>query len=106
MSRFNERFKEFENIKTSINLIYSPKIVEVSKAPIELQIELLELKNDNLFIEKLTEICDLVAVWKTAYKYPKLREIARNVLVLFRSTYMCESTFSRLNYIKNKYRSR
>ena len=45
-------------------------------------------------------------VLKSAVAYPILREMARNILVLFGSTYMCEAAFSKMKYMKNRYRSR
>ena len=68
--------------------------------------ELVELKNDEELMKKFEDKTDLVEAWKLAVEYPKLRELARNTLVLFGSTYACEATFSRMNYLKNKYRTR
>ena len=45
-------------------------------------------------------------IWSGAFEYPKLRQLARRLLVLFRSIYVAESAFYYLKYIKNKYRTR
>ena len=39
-------------------------------------------------------------IWSRAYEYPKLRQLARRLLVLFRSIYVAESAFYNLKYIK------
>ena len=44
--------------------------------------------------------------WKRAIKYFLLRELARETLALFGSTYVCESAFSKKKYLKNEYRTR
>ena len=41
-----------------------------------------------------------------AAEYPGLSKAAMDILFPFRSTYLCEKTFSTLTFIKNKYRSR
>ncbi|KRZ05970.1 hypothetical protein T11_15563 [Trichinella zimbabwensis] len=38
--------------------------------------------------------------------YLNLRELARNIPVLLGSTCMCEAAFSRMKYLKHKYRTR
>lgn len=46
--------------------------------------------------------------WKVVEKdkFPNLIDCAQKILCFFASTYVCESTFSKLKFIKNKYRSR
>jgi hypothetical protein len=39
-------------------------------------------------------------------EYPKLSEIALSTLLPFASTYLCETVFSALTIIKNKYRTK
>ena len=39
-------------------------------------------------------------------KFPTLVDCAQKLLCIFASTYVCDSTFSKLKFIKNKYRSR
>ena len=75
-------------------------------APLDLQMELVELKNNEQLIRKFEDKTDLLDLWKLAVEYPKLRELARNILVLFGSTYVCEEAFYRMKYLKNKYRTR
>ena len=47
----------------------------------------------------------LLDTWKSALEYPMLRELPRETLVLFESTYVCEISFFRKKYLKNEYRT-
>ena len=68
--------------------------------------ELVELKNDEHFVKKFKDEDVRLDTWKGAVKYPKLQELARKTLVIFGSTYVCEAGFSRIKYLKSKYRTR
>ena len=82
-------------------------LIETKTAPLNLQIELVELKNDEQFVKKFKDEEDLLDTWREAVKYPNLQEfLARKTLVLFESTYVCKAGFSRMKYLKNKYRTR
>ena len=68
--------------------------------------ELVELKNDEHFVKKFKDEEVLLDTWKGAVKYPNLQELTRKTLILFGSTYVCEVGFSKMKYLKNKYRTR
>ncbi|KAG8239675.1 hypothetical protein J437_LFUL013898 [Ladona fulva] len=106
LQEFANRFQDFEKISATIRLVASPHLVETESAQLHLQMELVELKNNEQLVKKFTEESDLPDTWKSAVEYPQLRELARNILVLFGSTYFCEATFSRMKYLKNKYQTR
>ena len=98
---FAERFQDFDKSSENMRLVASPHLVS---SPLDVQ--LIELKNNAQLIKKFEDKNDLLETWKIAVEYPKLHEIARNTVVLFGSTYMCEASFSRMKYLKNKYRTR
>jgi len=106
LQEFTERFRDFNKIIPALRLVASPHLVETEDAPLDLQMELVELKNNEQLIRKFEDKTDLLDLWKLAVEYPKLRELARNILVLFGSTYVCEAAFSRMKYLENKYRTR
>ncbi|KRZ01000.1 General transcription factor II-I repeat domain-containing protein 2B [Trichinella zimbabwensis] len=106
LKKFSERFKDFEKISVALRLVAFPHLVAAESAPLDLQMELVELKNNEPLIKKFEEKYDLVETWKVVVDYPKLRELARNILILFKSTCMCEAAFSRMKYLKHKYRTR
>ncbi len=80
--------------------------IEEQKLAVELKDQLLELKCNesqrmNFKSTKLSEF------WiKAKNQYPELALIAIKNLIPFPSTYLCESAFSSLTYLKNKYRSK
>jgi len=39
-------------------------------------------------------------------KYPELKNLATKPCIMFGSTYVCEASFSKMNFIKKKFRSR
>ena len=68
--------------------------------------ELIELKNDEQLLNKFRRQKDLLEIWKDAFQYPNMQLLARETLVLFGSTYVCEAAFSSMKYMKNSYRTR
>ena len=70
------------------------------------QMELIELKNDEQLLNKFRRQKDLLEIWKDTFQYPNMQLLARETLVLFGSTYVCEAAFSSMKYLKNSYRTR
>ena len=103
---FSYRFQDFERTSDTTSLVVCPHLVETETAPLKLQMELVELKNDEQFVKKLKDKKDLLDTWREAVKYPNLQKLARKTLVLFGSTYVCEARFLRMKYLKNNYQTR
>ena len=93
LPEFSNRFQDFEKISDTTRQAAYPHVVETETAPLNLQMELVELKNDEQFVKKFKDE-DLLDTWRGAVKYPNLQELARKTLVLFGSTYVCEAGFS------------
>ena len=106
LQKFSNRFQDFERIPDTTRLVAYPHLVETETIPLNLQMELVELKNDKQFVKKFKDEEDLLDTWRGAVKYPNLQELARKTLVLLGSTYVCEAGFSRMKYLKSKYRTR
>lgn len=71
-----------------------------------LQSELIDLQG-NIALKEAE--CDTITFWTkmvTAANYPQLHKLAVHILTMFGSTYSCESAFSTMNILKNKYRTR
>ena len=105
LQEFSSGFQDFERIPDTIKLVAYPHLVQTETAPLNLQMELVELKNDKKFVKKFKDEKDLLDTWRGAVKYPNLQELVRKILVLFGSTYVCKAGFSRIKYMKNKYRT-
>ncbi|XP_022182070.1 protein FAM200A-like [Myzus persicae] len=68
--------------------------------------ELIDLSSDeNLRIRFQQNACDTFWI-SIKSEYPELSKQAISILLPFASTYLCETAFSTLTIIKNKYRSR
>ena len=69
----------------------------------ELELEILDLKNDILLKSLMSE-----DFWNAVdrEKFPLLKKAAYKIESFFGSTYLCESLFSNMNLIKSRYRSR
>ena len=106
MQEFFYRFQDFERIFDTTRLVAYPHLVETETAPLNLQMEFVELKNDEQFVKKFKDEEDLLDTWRGAVKYPNLQELARKTFFLFGSTYVCEAGFSGMKYLKNKYQTR
>ena len=101
---FSNRFQDFERISDKTRLVAYPHLVKTKTAPLDFQMELVELKNNEQFVKKFKNEEDLLDTWRGAVKYPNLQELARKTLLLFGRTYVCKAGFSRMKYLKNKYR--
>ncbi|OAF68598.1 hypothetical protein A3Q56_03695 [Intoshia linei] len=88
---FEDRFGELKTMKNILQLGSPPFMCDINSTLLEFQMELLEIKNDELIKNKFNENIDLVEIWKYAFAYPSLCELARNTLVAFGSTYLYES---------------
>ena len=75
---------------TAIKNATNPELDEL----IELQAENYELLNN-----------DFIRFWRSIHK-PNIKLLATRILSMFSSTYVCEASFSALNNIKSKRRSR
>ncbi|OCT78218.1 hypothetical protein XELAEV_18029325mg, partial [Xenopus laevis] len=104
---FQQRFRDFVAIEKDIMLFSSPFSVDPDDAPDHLQLELIELQCD-------TECCSrhqqlpLVNFYRQLDKgrFQEIRTFAKKMLSLFGSTYLCEKTFSIMNFNKNHVRTR
>lgn len=106
IGEFNRRFEQFHNITHVLKLIENVK--ESAMSP-ELEAEL-KLVFPQISIPSLQlELCDVAVeaheIEFPADKFPALTALALPVLTIFPSTYICESIFSKMNFIKNEKRT-
>ncbi|KAK0152455.1 General transcription factor II-I repeat domain-containing protein 2A [Merluccius polli] len=104
---FCRRFTDFEKIDKSLQLVSCPLSQDPETAPHELQLELIDLQSDSVSKEKFKslKLNDFYASLNKA-TFPNLRWTAQKMLALFGSTYVCEQTFSVMNFNKARHRSR
>ncbi|CAG9830953.1 unnamed protein product [Diabrotica balteata] len=114
------RFSDFRKFQEPLRLLENPwTIITANVAYLssfryearDLKKELIDLQHDtelkSIFEEKKEEKTHY-KFWEAVEngKFPNLIDGAQKILCIFASTYVCASTFSKLNFIKNKYRSR
>ncbi len=55
INHFKSRFNDFHQIKTLITMVSVPQSIDVSEVPIELQLEIIELKNSSILINQFIQ---------------------------------------------------
>lgn len=118
-NEFQERFKDLRKIKKCLLLLENPWHLEVATTSqlaalgfdvAKLSDELIDFKNDtNLeaIFKENREVNKYEEFWKLVPdNYKTLKNCAHLLLTLFASTYLCESSYSKMKYAKNVYRSR
>lgn len=118
-NEFKTRFQDLRLIKSFLILIENPWHLETATITqlaalgynyVELFDEMIDFKNDTnlkaIFQEKREEK-EYVDFWKLVpEKYKTVQNCAFRLLTLFASTYLCESSYSKMKYAKNVYRNR
>ncbi|KAL4082394.1 hypothetical protein QTP88_029992 [Uroleucon formosanum] len=114
------RFSDFRKYQEPFRLVENPwSITTANIAHLSVfGYEARDLKNELFDLQHDTELKSVFEekkknkahyeFWKAVEKdkFPNLIDCAQKILCFFASTYVCESTFSKLKFIKNKYRSR
>ena len=72
LQEFSNLFQDFEKISDATRLVVYPHLVETETAPLNLQMELVELKNNEQFVKKFEDKKNLLDTWRGAVKYPYL----------------------------------
>jgi hypothetical protein len=103
---FSRRFQDFKNIENDLSLISSPFSFDVNKAPLETQLELIDMQCDLVLSEKIKSV-SLPRFYASLSDsaFPNLKTRAKKMFVLFGSTYICEQTFSLMKFNKSTNRS-
>ena len=114
------RFSDFRKFQEPFRLVENPWAITTTNVA-HLSVfgyEARDLKNELIDLQIDTEVKSIFEdkrkdkahyeLWKLVEKdkFPNLIDFAQKIMCVFASTYVCESTFSKLKFIKNKYRSR
>lgn len=104
--QFKHRFLDLNEKSEEIHIFQNLFSCDIEKLSPILQMETIDLQcNDALKIKDQQEI--LVDLYKFLpdTQYPNLKKFVIEYTSIFATTYLCEQTFSKLKYIKSKYRS-
>lgn len=105
IDEFNTRFQEIENLKSSLLLYNNPLGVTIEDQPPHLQLELCDMQADPFLMTRQEKAHDFFKLLPKV-RFPSLRDFGLKMSSMFGSTYLCESVFSSMKFIKNQYRSK
>lgn len=103
---FDTRFKDFEEHQDEFSIFTGPFSFDIERAPISIQMELIDLQNDSILKAKYQEVGIPKMYSYLGQKYPEMRKFVARILCYFGSTYLCEQLFSRMKANKTAHRSR
>jgi hypothetical protein len=106
-AQFEQRFQEVNTYRKDICYLSSPFDVNINEAPEPLQLELIELQCSEDLKQRFHET-PLLQFYQNIFprnRFPQLAKRAMRILSLFGSTYVCEQLFSKMKFIKSKYRA-
>jgi hypothetical protein len=105
-SEFKERFSDFHNQQSSLDLFSSTFSVNAAEMPRSVKMELLELQNNSSLREKLfnTPLLTFYKDYISEDAFPNLCQHALKMRTLLGSTNLCEQ-FSRMKHVKLKIRT-
>jgi hypothetical protein len=104
MEEFQTRFTDFEIMKNDTALLHNPFAVVNEEQPAQLQLEICDLKADPILSTMRDKGIDLFKILPKE-TYAQLRDFGLRIISMFGSTYLCESTFSNMKFMKFRYRS-
>ena len=117
LTEFQNRFQDLKYFKSSLDFFLNPfeiniiqgefsisNIIMTQKASGEL--ELIEMQEDQALQLKYKST-SITEFWKFVpeSKYPELKKAACRIISIFGTTYLCESFYSTLKFVKSKHRS-
>lgn len=105
-NEFDKRFNDFKNIENKFNLLTSPFSYDVSEAPDELQLELIDIQCNYSLKEEFRSSSILESYQRLPLEnFPNFKNFAAKLFCIFCSTYICEQSFSCMKINKSTNRS-
>jgi hypothetical protein len=102
MEEFQTCFTDFKVMKNNIAFFHNPFTVVNEEQPAQLQLELCDLQVDPILSTMKEKGMDLFKILPKE-TYPQLRDFDFRMSSMFGSTYLCESTFSNIKFMKSYY---
>lgn len=103
IEEFENRFGDFKKIEGDISIFSQPLSICIDNVRSDLQLELCDLQSDPFYTARSEKGEDFFKLLSKE-SYPKLRKFGLKMCSMLGSTYLCESTFSTMKFIKSKYR--
>jgi len=103
----SDRFSEFEKVSSKLKIFANPFSCDIEGVPSHLQMNVIDFQSNDALKSSFYEINDLIKFYGSSPSdFDELKRFAQQFITAFGSTYLCEQTFSIVNYRKNKYASR
>ncbi|KAL4720585.1 hypothetical protein ACJJTC_002360 [Scirpophaga incertulas] len=107
-TEFVNRFTDFKKSSLNMEIFQNPFAIDISEVPSNLQMNIVDLQSNSALKTAFKESTDLIQFYGglSSENFKELKKFAQQIITMFGSTYLCEQTFSILNYRKNKNCSR
>ena len=107
LNEFSACFKDFKSHKHLFEIFSSPFHTNIEKAPMDIQMELIDLQERTDLKIKYVKMdhSDFYRKYLDQEKFPSLRKFMASKIALLGSTYLCEQFFSEMGFMKSSYRS-
>jgi len=110
LEEFKTRFSDLDSLCEDFSLFVSPYSADPSssKFSANLAAELIDLQCNSILEkeEKRVSIADFWAIVAKTKKFPLLCKFVAKILSIFTTTYLCETSFSLMKFIKSRHRCR
>ena len=107
LNEFSACFKDFKSRKHLFEIFSSPFHTDIEKAPVDIQMELIDLQERTNLMAKCVEMDhgDFYRKYLDQEKFPSFRKFMASKIALLGLTYLCEQFFSEMGFMKSSYRS-
>ncbi|PNF24079.1 hypothetical protein B7P43_G04701 [Cryptotermes secundus] len=104
--QFWKRFADLDSSAQEIRLFQNPFDCDAADVQSQIQMEIIEL-HENYHIKDKYKEGNLIEFYKflNSEQFPNLKKFACKFISIFGTTYLRERTFSKMKYIKSKYRA-
>ncbi|XP_067144229.1 general transcription factor II-I repeat domain-containing protein 2-like [Centruroides vittatus] len=117
LTEFQNRFQDLKYFKSSLDFFLNPFEINIIQGEFSIsniimtqkasgKLELIEMQEDQALQLKYKST-SITEFWKFVpeSKYPELKKAACRIISIFGTTYLCESFYSTLKFVKSKHRS-
>lgn len=105
-TQFSDRFGDFEKVSSKLKVFVNPFSSDIEEVQSNLLMNMIDFQSNDVLKSTFYELNDLVKFYGSFHSdFDELKKLAQQFITIFGSTYLCEQTFSIVNYRKNKYAS-
>ena len=106
--QFAQRFSDFDQMAEKIKQPEKHFFCDIDDFPLDMPMEVIELTSNESYKAKFhpphSDLLTFYASLPDLFK--NIKDMARGMFCIFGSTYICEETFSKMNYVKSSHWAR